>query len=62
MAPNATCLILKNVSYTLLEIVLSQGKNHQIRRMTTTIGNPSLGLIRYAVAHLNINNLNVGNY
>ena len=39
----------KHVQITWLEMILSEGKNRQIRRMTAAIENPTLRLIRYRV-------------
>ena len=50
----------KHVRDTWLEIILSEGKNRQIRRMTAAIGYPTLRLIRYGVGHWSIEGLAVG--
>ena len=52
----------KSVQDTWLEIILSEGKNRQIRRMTAAIGHPTLRLIRYAVGRWSIEGLAVGSY
>ena len=52
----------KHINETWLEIILSEGKNRQIRRMTAAIGNPTLRLIRYGIGDWSIDGLAVGNY
>ena len=37
-----------------IELVMSEGRNRQVRRMTAAVGLPTLRLVRYAVGHWTI--------
>ena len=43
-----------------VEIILSEGKNHQIRKMTAAIGFPTLRLVRHRIANWSVKDLNPG--
>ena len=47
---------------TWLEIVLAEGKNRQVRRMTAKVGHPTLRLIRWAVGAWNLQDLAPGSW
>jgi 23S rRNA pseudouridine2457 synthase len=52
----------KNVPDVWLEIILTEGKNRQVRRMTAAIGHPTLRLIRVAVGQLKLGSLEAGQW
>ncbi|KGP62904.1 pseudouridine synthase [Legionella norrlandica] len=52
----------KNIPTTWLEIILREGKNHQIRRMTAAIGFPTLRLVRYRIGDWHLGHLLPGEY
>lgn len=43
-----------------IKLVLQQGKNRQVRRMTAAVGFPTLRLIRYRIEQLNIDGMQPG--
>jgi len=47
----------KNIPTAWLELVLSEGKNRQVRRTTAAIGHPTLRLIRSAIGALELSKL-----
>lgn len=50
------------VPYCWIEIILREGKNHQIRKMTAAIGYPTLRLVRYRIGNWQLDNLQPGEY
>jgi 23S rRNA pseudouridine2457 synthase len=52
----------KHIPTTWIELVLHEGKNRQVRKMTAAIGHPTLRLIRVAIAFLQLNNLQPGEH
>ena len=52
----------KNVSDSWIEIVLTEGRNRQVRRMTAAVGLPTLRLIRYAIGNWTLRDLPPGEW
>lgn len=52
----------KNVADSWIEIVLTEGRNRQVRRMTAAVGLPTLRLIRYSIGDWTIEGLAPGEW
>jgi 23S rRNA pseudouridine2457 synthase len=50
----------KEIPAPWIELILSEGKNRQIRKMTAKIGFPTLRLIRYSIEGLSLNQMQPG--
>jgi 23S rRNA pseudouridine2457 synthase len=51
-----------NIPATWIEIVLEEGRNRQVRRMTASVGFPTLRLVRTAIGDLTIGGLAPGEW
>lgn len=52
----------RSIPTTWLEIILTEGKNRQIRRMTAKVGHPTLRLIRWAIDRWTLEGLAPGQW
>lgn len=52
----------KNTPTSWLNIIITEGRNHQIRRMTANIGLPTLRLIRHKIGPWEINDIGIGEH
>ncbi len=47
----------KNIPDSWIKLILTEGKNRQVRKMTASVGFPTLRLIRYRIEKITIDNL-----
>jgi 23S rRNA pseudouridine2457 synthase len=52
----------KTVADTWLELIISEGRNRQVRRMTAAVGLPTLRLVRVAIGDITLDELEPGQW
>lgn len=52
----------KTIPTQWLNIVIKEGRNRQVRRMTATVDHPTLRLIRHRVGEIKLDSLTLGEY
>ena len=52
--------VRKNIPDSWVRLILTEGKNRQVRKMTAAAGFPTLRLIRYRIENINIDHLHPG--
>ena len=57
---NSPIRFRKDIPTTWIRIILTEGKNRQVRKMTAAVGHPTLRLIRIRIEQLSIDDLRPG--
>lgn len=61
-APARVRFLRRAAQTVFMEIVIHEGRKHQVKKMFKHVGHPVLSLKRTAYGHLTLNNLKLGNY
>lgn len=61
-ARNPPIRFRKNIPATWIELILVEGRNRQVRRMTAAVGHPTLRLVRLAIGDLKLGDLQPGEW
>lgn len=59
---NPPIRVRQNIPDCWIELIIREGKNRQVRRMTAAIGHPTLRLVRMAVGPYSIEGLEPGQW
>jgi 23S rRNA pseudouridine2457 synthase len=59
---NPPIRIRQTIPTSWLEIILNEGKNHQVRKMTAAIGYPTLRLVRHKIGDWELGELQPGEF
>jgi 23S rRNA pseudouridine2457 synthase len=52
----------KSVATAWIELVITEGRNRQVRRMTAAVGHPTLRLVRWKIGELSLGSLLPGDF
>ena len=57
---NPPIRVRKNIPDSWIKLILTEGKNRQVRKMTAKVGFPTLRLIRYRIENISLDGLQPG--
>ena len=61
-APAKIRIVKEKTKTSIVEIIIHEGRNHQVKNMCEAIGHKVINLQRYAIGKLTIENIKEGNY